>query len=163
MNFILKLPRPRAIFWMIFAGVLIFDQATKLLIQGNLNLHQSRVIIPGFFNLTYVLNDGIAFGLFQGNSLLIGIVAVVILSIGLWWSRNLDWKNTEINVIAGLIVGGALGNLIDRVRMGHVIDFLDIHIRDHFWPSFNVADSCITMSVVYLLIRAWLSKPAQQT
>lgn len=135
------------------------DQITKWWVMRNIFLHEDRVIVPGFFNITHVLNDGVAFGLFQGRNFLFILVAIGILAAGLWWARKLDWRKMEINIIGALLVSGAVGNLIDRIRIGHVIDFLDFHFREFYhWPSFNIADSCITVSVIYVFLRILFSR-----
>jgi signal peptidase II len=154
-------PKPRALFWGLLAFLLIFDQVTKYWIEANFFLGQSKVVIPHFLNLTLVLNDGMAFGLFQGKNILLGIIVVGILMGMLWWSRNLNWKLLEINIVAAMIISGALGNLTDRIRIGHVIDFVDIYVGTFHWPVFNVADSCISISMVWILYRMW-KLPAQQ-
>lgn len=154
-------PRPRPLFWGVTAGALALDQLSKFLVERNMFEGLSREIIPGFFNLTYVRNEGVAFGNFQhlGN-LPVGLMAFAILIFAAWWSRSLNWKGREVNIVAALITAGAIGNLIDRLRVGAVIDFLDFYlpgIRWH-WPAFNFADSFITCSVVYIIIRIWFDK-----
>lgn len=156
----LRWPQPRAIFWWLVAVLLISDQVTKHLVEAHFFLGQSKVIIPHFLNLTFVLNDGMAFGLFQGKNVLLGIIVIGILVGMLWWSRNLNWKLLEINIVAAMIISGALGNLIDRIRIGHVIDFVDVYVGTFHWPVFNVADSCISLSMVWILYRMW-KLPAQ--
>ncbi|MFH1066300.1 MAG: signal peptidase II [bacterium] len=147
-------PRPRPLFAAVFIAALALDQLVKQLVVRTMSLGESRAVIPGFFNLTYVRNDGIAFGFLQGNNFLMGLIALVILGAGLWWARQLDWKKTEVNLLAALIISGAVGNLIDRWSVGHVIDFLDFHWKTRWaWPAFNVADACISMSITYLFFR----------
>lgn len=156
-------PRPRILFTVLLLFILLLDQITKHIIVKTIPLGKSRVIIHGFFNLTYVRNDGIAFGLLQGNNLFMGLIVVAILITGLWWTRKLDWKKFEINLLAALIVGGALGNLVDRWNVGHVIDFLEFHWKTLWsWPAFNIADSCISLSMVYLFFRLMWSKPKKE-
>ncbi len=105
-------------------------------------------ILPGIFHLTFLRNPGVAFGLFRGYSLPIALVTTAVV-IGLLVSAACREKKVlSVNVALGLIFGGAIGNLIDRVRFGGVIDFLDFRI----WPVFNVADSCITIGAVLM---AW--------
>jgi signal peptidase II len=148
--------KPRRLFWVLLALILIADQISKAVILKFCVLNQSHSVIPNFFDITFVRNDGIAFGFFQGKNGLFVLLACIILAFGIWWSRKLDWKKTEVNVIAAMILGGALGNLIDRVRIGYVVDFLDFHWKEiYHWPAFNIADSCISMSVVYIVLRAW--------
>ncbi|MEM9446527.1 MAG: signal peptidase II [Verrucomicrobiota bacterium] len=145
-------------FWPIVVAVVFLDQLTKSWVLSQFSYGESRVIIPGFFNLTYVRNDGIAFGLFQGNNVLLGVVVVCILSLGVWYSRRFHWEWPEVNVVFGLIVGGAIGNLIDRVRLSYVVDFFDFNLIIYRWPAFNIADACISTTVVWLLIRLLFTK-----
>ncbi len=100
----------------------------------------TQPVLPNIFHLTLVHNAGVAFGLLQGCGLLITLVTCAVI-VGLWWSRL-------FTLSTGLILGGAIGNLIDRLRIGAVIDFLDFRI----WPVFNLADSCITVGAVLM---AW--------
>jgi signal peptidase II len=149
-------PRPRLIFWILSVLLLISDQWTKSRVQEQFRVGQSREIIPGFFNLTYVLNDGMAFGLFQGRNVLLGLMVAGIMAGMFWWSRHLDWRKSEMNILAAMIFSGAVGNLIDRIRSGHVIDFLHVYWRDYHWPVFNVADSCISLSMVWIFWQMWV-------
>ena len=140
-------------FWPIVLVVVVSDQATKLWVLSQFHYGESWSIIPGFFNLTYVRNDGIAFGMLQGNNMLLGIVVLAILAFGIWYSRKFRWEWPEVNVVFGLILGGAFGNLIDRVRLGYVVDFFDFNLIIYRWPAFNIADACISTMVVWLLFR----------
>ncbi len=146
-------PRPLPWFYAVFAAILGSDQWTKAWILGRLtHPGDAQTVIPGFFDLTFVTNTGIAFGLFQGRNGLLAIVVVAILGFGFWMTRELDWKKVETNVLAGLIVGGAIGNLIDRLRFGYVVDFFDFNLGIMRWPAFNIADAAISCSVVWMLI-----------
>jgi signal peptidase II len=136
------------------AGIIvILDQLTKYLIdQARPNFQ----VIPGFFNLSYVRNPGAAFGIFQHKQFfLIGVslVAAGILLFLLFYERE-DRKGLLLAL--ALILGGTCGNLIDRVRWRYVIDFLDFYIGKHHWPSFNVADSAITIGVGVLILATLL-------
>ena len=127
--------------------VLLLDQATKAWAQHALSDIVSLPVIPGFFHLTLVHNSGVAFGLFQDQSLLVFCGVLVILG-GLFWVilRKQALRRGAAAGSLGLILGGALGNLIDRIRFGGVVDFLDFQV----WPVFNLADSCITVGAVWL-------------
>lgn len=152
--------RPRALFYGVFLIVLILDQASKLLVESRMMLGESIVLIPDFLSLTYVRNTGMAFGLFQGRSDLLAVVVVLVLGAAIWWGRKLPWQSRETNVLAGLILSGAIGNLIDRFRLGFVIDFADVYtpFSDYHWPAFNVADSAISISMVWLIWRSFFGK-----
>lgn len=139
-------------------GLVIFlDQLTKLHIMQTMRLHESIPIVPNLFSLTYIRNPGAAFGLLAGSSNafrmvffgLTSIFALVLLCTILFRMPERDWVGRLS--VAG-ILGGAIGNLIDRLRYGEVIDFLDVYVENYHWPAFNVADSAITVGVIFLII-----------
>ena len=144
-------------FFALAALVVLLDQATKYWVVSTFTLYESLPVIPGFFNLTYLSNTGAAFGLLAGQPALwrqvffigVGVVALVVLTI---MYRQLRKKSPWYTVSLGLIAGGAIGNLIDRVRQGFVTDFLDVYIGSHHWPAFNVADSGIFVGVTLFLV-----------
>lgn len=137
--------------------IIITDQVSKIWIVKNFRLYESRTIIPDFFNLVYVTNKGAAFSMFANvNSpwrhyffAALGIFACVALTV---MSFKLSKENKLYGVSLGLIAGGAAGNLIDRFRLGAVVDFLDFFIGSYHWPAFNVADSGICVGVVLFFI-----------
>ena len=137
-------------------GVLLLDQATKLLIEAFLPLG-GKTVIPGLFNLVYVLNKGAAFGFLNRADIhwqtyfFIGASALAVVLI-IQLLRTVDRHDPVLFTGLGLIMGGALGNLVDRIRIGMVIDFLDFHIGPNHWPAFNVADMAITIGSMALLI-----------
>ena len=129
-------------------GVFVLDRLTKIAIVNNFSYGQSVDILPKIFNLTLVFNTGTAFGLVKGQNAVLAVFAAIIITvitIYVLTNKNLTLK---ISLPLGLILGGALGNLFDRVRFGHVIDFLDFQI----WPVFNAADSAITIGVIILTL-----------
>lgn len=152
------LHRPRWPFYATAGAVLLLDQLTKLWFQKNYVLGESHPVIPGFLNFTLVHNDGMAFGMFQGNNLALGIVVLLVLALAVWFARQFDWSPAGINVVGGLIAAGAIGNLADRVRLGAVIDFIDVNLGITRWPAFNIADSAITVSVAAILIVSLFGK-----
>jgi signal peptidase II len=134
--------------------VLIVDRLTKHILLKNLSEGESVGVIPGLFHVTLVLNSGAAFGLFKGQSaFFIVLTALVILFICLYIWRG-GCKDILTLAALGLIMGGAAGNLIDRVLFGYVIDFLDFRI----WPVFNIADASITIGAFILAIRLVFDK-----
>jgi signal peptidase II len=148
-------------FLLIMGLIIVSDQLTKLLIVENFALHDSLPVIPGFFNLVLVHNTGAAFGMLSNLPPLwrqvffvsVAAVAVTVLAV---MQRRLGGQHPLYAVSFGLISGGAVGNVIDRLKQGSVIDFLDFHIKDHHWPAFNVADSGITVGVcLFLLVQLW--------
>ncbi len=139
-------------------GVVILDQLTKALIDRAMALYQSIEIIPPFVNLTYVRNTGAAFGFLAGshsNLRIIFFIAISIVAIIciFYLLKNLRSDLTAFIVSLSLILGGALGNFVDRLRMGEVIDFIDVHWGRAHWPAFNVADSAITVGVILLFLQ----------
>jgi signal peptidase II len=143
--------------WILAGAVVIADQITKLLVDHWMSLYHSVPIVPNFIHFTYVRNTGAAFGFGAGSrsSLRISFfVLVSIVAIGciFYLLKNLRSEQTSLTVSLSLILGGAIGNLIDRLRLGEVIDFIDLHWYDLHWPAFNIADSAITIGVGLLLI-----------
>ncbi|MCB0352060.1 MAG: signal peptidase II [Bdellovibrionales bacterium] len=138
--------------------VVIFDQVTKHLVVSKLRLYESVEVIPDFFNITHVLNPGAAFGMLGGlestvRQLIIFGVTVLALGVILYFLLY-DYQRDRIAQAAlGAILGGAIGNLLDRIQIGHVVDFLDVYVGSSHWPAFNVADSAICVGVVILLLR----------
>ena len=129
--------------------VLIVDRLTKYILFRNLSEGESVKVVPGFFHITLVLNSGAAFGLFKGRSLFFTVSTIlVIIFICLYVWRG-GCKDLLVLTALSLILGGAVGNLIDRVLFGYVIDFLDFRI----WPVFNIADASITIGAFILAIR----------
>ena len=142
--------------WVAFAIVLL-DQATKALIKAKLPLHESITVIPGFFDLTHVRNTGAAFGMLDNTDFpykpaLMVVVALIALGAVASYALTLPATQRVARLGLALILGGAVGNLIDRATMGYVVDFADVYFRGvHFW-AFNVADSAITVGVVLMLL-----------
>ncbi len=142
---------------LIILMIVICDQLTKIWIMANFALFQSQEIIPGLFNLTYLTNRGAAFGFLNGDygawrhAFFVG-VAVVAMVMMLFLLRQMQQEGKRFVVALALIFGGAVGNLIDRLRLGAVVDFLDVYWAGHHWPAFNVADSAITVGVGIFLI-----------
>jgi signal peptidase II len=138
-------------------AILALDRWTKLLIQSRFDLLDSVSVIDGFFNITYVRNTGVAFGIFSSVSLpaksiilsaFAGLAAVLVIS----YSLRTPISHRLLHTALALILGGALGNLYDRIAYGYVIDFLEFYIGNYSWPSFNVADTAISTGVILLAI-----------
>jgi len=140
------------------AVVFAADQASKLYIARHFIPGESLTVWEHFFNITYVRNQGAAFGMLASSSLRLPFFICVALAaaIGiLWYFRRLRPEQRLLQLSLSLIFSGALGNLFDRIRLGEVIDFLDAHWYTHHWPAFNVADSAITVGVALLLVDLW--------
>lgn len=148
---------PMLSFFTIILAVICFDQATKFWIMQNFVLHESRVVLPDLFNLTYLTNNGAAFSILAGQPALwrqiffIGAACAALVFIGIA-QRSFGRRSHMYSVSLALIAGGAIGNLIDRIRLGFVVDFLDLYIGRYHWPAFNIADSAITVGVTLFII-----------
>jgi len=149
----------------IIAIVLVLDQLTKYLVEKYVRMYEVIPVIPGFFNLTRVRNRGAAFGilstvpgmwrsLFFITVTFIAIAVIVVL---------IKKTHERLPVLAfALIAGGALGNVVDRIRFGEVVDFIQWYVKSYYWPSFNVADSAISIGVALLAIDMLFGKPQMQ-
>ena len=146
----------------VLASIVFFDQLTKYAVVQRFRLHESVRVIPGFFDLTYVRNPGAAFGFLAGasgvwRSVFFITVSIIALAVILALVRQ---AHDRLPLMAfALIGGGAVGNLIDRVRFGEVVDFVDWYYRTYHWPTFNIADSAISIGVGLLAIDMLFSKP----
>jgi signal peptidase II len=138
-------------------GVIVLDQWTKWLVEIRLPHHEAQTLIPGFLNLSHVRNTGVAFGLFASQGMtggswlltVLGLAALTAVGVYFWYAPS---KDRLLLIALSLVVGGAVGNLIDRVSSGAVTDFIDVYVGAHHWPSFNVADSAISIGIVLMAL-----------
>ena len=131
--------------------LLIIDQVTKAFIVSRFDLYESFQVVP-FFNLTFVVNYGFAFGFLNSPSLNQIIVSTVILSIIIYFLYLLiKTQDRVFKICLVLILTGAVGNFLDRIFRGYVVDFIDIYVFNYHWPAFNIADSCISVGFVILI------------
>ena len=147
----------RALYLWISGVVVALDQATKALVDATMDLHDSRPIVDGLARLTYVQNRGAAFGILSDadlpyQSVLFSAISIVALAAIAVYAWKLPAASRLPQVSLALIMGGAAGNLLDRARLGYVIDFVDVYWGRHHWPAFNVADSAITVGVALLVL-----------
>ncbi len=138
-------------------AVVLLDQFTKLAVVRSMRLGSVIPVVPGFFNLVHIRNTGIAFGMFNdgtamGKTLLLAAAGILALGFLAWILRDMEAGDWLGGLAVGCVAGGAIGNLIDRLRLGEVVDFLDAFWRTHHWPAFNMADSAITVGVALLII-----------
>ena len=126
----------------------LVDQATKVLVIEMIGRAEHIVVIPGFFHLVHYRNTGAAWGMFSGQSLILGILSLLILGVLVHQFRNLAENCPERAIGLSLVAGGIIGNLIDRFFRGEVVDFLHLFYGNFSWPAFNIADSAITCGVV---------------
>lgn len=140
--------------WLSFLA-LALDQGSKLIVADSMRLYESIAILPGF-NLTYVHNTGAAFSLLSEaggwQRWLFAALAVIISAVLSIWLARLQKHETLQAIALALVLGGAVGNLIDRLAYGYVIDFLDVYYQNWHWPAFNIADSAITVGVILLMM-----------
>ena len=141
----------------IAVSVIVLDQATKYWITQSMRLHESIPVVPNLFSFTYIRNPGAAFGLLAGSSnafrtVFFGVTSLFALALLGTILMRLPHKDWIGQVSIAGILGGAIGNLIDRLRFGEVIDFLDVYLESYHWPAFNVADSAISVGVVCRII-----------
>ncbi|MGZ5075770.1 MAG: signal peptidase II [Methylobacter sp.] len=143
--------------WLSLLAV-ILDQASKLAVAGSMQLYESIPVMP-FFKLTYVHNTGAAFSFLSDAGgwqrwFFAGLALVISAVIAVWLTR-LKKHETLLAVALALVLGGAVGNLIDRLAYGYVIDFLDVYYESWHWPAFNIADSAITLGVMLMLAESF--------
>ena len=142
-------------------AVVLLDQATKEWVRGAFSLHESIPVIPGFFHLTYIRNTGAAWGMFSGQNLTLSLLAFAMLLVLVFFRRKIMPPGRLHRIALGLLCGGIVGNLFDRLRLDYVVDFLDFFVRDWHWPAFNIADSAICIGVAIYMLGTLLAKPAR--
>ena len=149
-------PRPNALSWLLVSTVVIvLDQLSKWIALANLEPYRPIAVIDGFLNWMLAFNTGAAFSFLADSGgwqrwFFTGLAIVVSAVLVVWLARTArgDWRNA---VPLALILGGAIGNVIDRIRLGHVVDFIDVYVGQHHWPAFNIADSAICVGAVGLI------------
>ena len=159
------MPKFSKLKWLWLAALAIgFDQASKLAIDKSFQLYESVAVMP-FFNLTYVHNTGAAFSFLSEaggwQRWFFAALAIIMSTIMTIWLTRLKENETLLAVALSLILGGAIGNLIDRLFYGYVIDFLDVYYGTYHWPAFNIADSAITIGVALMLVESFKSQEEQ--
>lgn len=137
--------------WMILFLILILDQITKIAVATNMNLHESIPIISGFFSLTYVQNTGAAWSMLQGNMIFFYLITMVAIVVMITFYRSQESTNlSRLGIV--LMLGGTLGNFLDRIRLQYVVDFFDFIIFGYDFPIFNVADIFLCIGVGVLIL-----------
>ena len=161
----MSFPAPRKLPWLLLisAAVIIGDRITKALVSTHVFMGDAITVIPGFLRITHWLNEGAAFSLFADSGSpnavrwgLIAFSALAVIAVLIALIR-LGSRISPVTVSLALVLGGALGNLYDRVRYGSVVDFIEVHIFGYHWPDFNVADSSIVVGACLLLLDSLLS------
>jgi signal peptidase II len=155
----IRVSRFRRLVWVVIAvAVFVGDQVTKAVVEDLIPEHTTVPLLPHFLNLIYTKNAGAAFGLFSDSptawkTVLLIVVSSLLLAMVfavMWRNPQLRW---ETGVGLALILGGALSNLFDRIRLGRVVDFLDVYCRSYHWPTFNLADSAIVVGAGFLVFQ----------
>lgn len=147
-------------------SIVVLDQISKYIVMTRIEIHKSIPVINGFFNLVHTRNRGMAFGLFNrpgtdlGYYLLLSATFLAVILLLFWFSR-LKQKERILAPGLSLILGGATGNLIDRIRLREVTDFLDFYIGPYHWPAFNVADSAITVGTFWVVLSLLFFSPRE--
>jgi len=163
-RFLLRTPSRRIA--VVASLILVLDQLTKVFVVWFLNReHEPYVVVPGFFNLVHWQNTGAAWSLFTGNNRLLALIAVLALIVLFLSRHHFDSRTLHGQIAFGLIIGGIIGNLIDRLRVGHVIDFLYFYVERRGggiadFPAFNVADSAICIGVGLVFLVTWRNEGA---
>ena len=156
--------RHRLVPFLIAAVVVLLDRLTKGMIKTHIGVYDTITVIPGLFNIVHTENPGIAFGLLSNttgpwrNILLIGFSAVVLVAIAVMLLRPSNQRDSVLRTALAFILGGAFGNLYDRIVNGMVTDFVEVHAGQHYFPAFNVADSAITVGACLLLFDMWRAR-----
>ena len=156
----------RRIYLLIASAIVALDQITKWLVAERFTFDTSVTVISGLFSLVRVENRGVAFGMLSGLTSRMAMTAIVLISVAalgaicylLWKIEDAAWRT---GIALSLILGGAAGNLIDRIARGRVVDFLDFYFREYHWPAFNIADSAIVVGAGLLIIDQFWGKCAQ--
>jgi len=148
--------------------IVCLDQVSKIAVHKSLRIYESVPVIEGFFNLVHVRNRGMAFGFMNRPDMDFGfwiLVSATILAIILllFWFYRMEGESNWTTLGLSLILGGALGNLIDRIRLHEVIDFLDFYVGPFHWPAFNVADAAITVGAFMVGLCLFLTAPSKKT
>ena len=156
--------RHRVTPFLIAAVVILLDRLTKGMIKTHISAYDTLTVIPGLFNIVHTENPGIAFGMLSNatgawrNVVLIGFSAAVLIAISVMLLRPGTQRDSILRTALAFILGGAFGNLYDRIVNGTVTDFVEVHAGQHFFPAFNVADSAITVGACLLLLDMWWAK-----
>ena len=144
--------------------VLVADQLSKLYVAGHLLNGRGVIMVGDYFNIVTAWNTGVCFSMFNNRgiwgTICLSLIAVSIVAYLLYWLTK--EKKPLIQVSLGFIIGGALGNVVDWVRLGAVFDFLDVHVGEHHWPAFNLADSFICIGAFLIIADSILSKKAEK-
>jgi signal peptidase II len=151
--------RPPRAHWLLFiglaAGIVVIDQLTKAAITANLQPGEVVAVLEDLLRITFSQNNGAIFGLFQDQALLFALISIGVLGLIVWFEGHAG-SSLIVSIALGLLLGGAIGNLIDRLRFGYVIDWVDMGIGDWRFYTYNIADAAISTALVLLIVGAIL-------
>ena len=132
--------------------IIVLDQLTKFIVHSTMNLYDSIQVVPYLLNFTYIRNEGIAFGIYFEGAETIFIVLPILITIYLFYLlKSEEFQDKFSQIALFLIIAGAVGNIIDRIFRGYVVDFIDFHLYGMHWYVFNIADSSVTIGLIFLL------------
>ncbi len=157
--------KKNSLYLLLIAALVAVDQISKAVVTRSVDLYGSAAVIPGFFNLTRIHNAGAIFGAFsaagsRGITIALTAASLIALAFVVYYFIKTPASDGKVKTALSLILAGALGNLVDRVARGYVVDFLDFYVGRWHWPFFNVADSCITIGALLLILFFVIRKPA---
>ena len=139
--------------------IVALDQLSKFIVHSSMNLYDSFNVIPYLLNFTYIRNEGIAFGInFPGGKIFFIIFPILITFYLISLLKNKEFEDNPSQIALYLIIGGAIGNILDRIFRGYVVDFIDVHINGNHWYVFNIADSAVTIGLLFLLYSSIIIK-----
>jgi signal peptidase II len=139
--------------------IVVLDQLSKSIVHSSMNLYDSFAVIPYLLNFTYIRNEGIAFGInFPGGKIFFIIFPILITFYLISLLKNKEFEDNPSQIALYLIIGGAVGNILDRIFRGYVVDFIDVHINGNHWYVFNIADSAVTIGLLFLLYSSIIIK-----
>ena len=139
--------------------IVVLDQLSKSIVHSSMNLYDSFSVIPYLLNFTYIRNEGIAFGInFPGGKIFFIIFPILITFYLISLLKNKEFEDNPSQIALYLIIGGAVGNILDRIFRGYVVDFIDVHINGNHWYVFNIADSAVTIGLLFLLYSSIIIK-----
>ena len=139
--------------------IVVLDQLSKSIVHSSMNLYDSFAVIPYLLNFTYIRNEGIAFGInFPGGKIFFIILPILITFYLISLLKNREFEDNSSQIALYLIIGGAIGNILDRIFRGYVVDFIDVHINGSHWYVFNIADSAVTIGLLFLLYSSIIIK-----
>jgi signal peptidase II len=141
--------------------IVVLDQATKVMVTQCFSYGERLCVVPGLFSLSYVRNTGAAWGVFHDLNSFLAVFSIVVLLGLIVFGRSMGRNDPRLRFALSLIAAGIIGNVLDRLRLGFVVDFLDFYYKGHHFPSFNVADSAICLGVALYLVSSylWTSNP----